>query len=141
MLRAPTLVLLVANFGILAGTLGCDGTQTDEGDDAELSYSDDIQPIFDEHCVSCHAPGGDADGILDLSGDAFTNIAGVAPMGAPATVLIEAGDPDSSYLVAKLRGTQGELGGGGSPMPFGQDPLPPDDLATIVDWVSDGAQP
>ena len=34
---------------------------------ADVNYTSEIQPIFDNHCISCHANGGAYFGNLDLS--------------------------------------------------------------------------
>jgi len=53
---------------------------------------------------------------------------------------IAPGDPEGSYLWAKLNGTQIEAGGDGSPMPLGV-PLDDATLAIIEQWILEGANP
>lgn len=120
-----------------------DGDAPGDGDgDAVLSHAADIQPIWDASCVAaCHEPGGSVGMVLDLSGDAYAAIVGVASMQAPGLSLVEPGDPAASYLVAKLRGTQIAAGGVGGQMPVGVDPLPEETIAQVEAWIAAGAAP
>ena len=62
----------------------------------------------------CHGGSGG----LTLRGDFEVNTVNVPALGAGLD-RIEPGDPDSSYLFHKLRGTQRDVGGGGNRMPLG----------------------
>lgn len=67
-----------------------------------------------------------------------------ATVGAPSQQcasmnLVEPGDPERSYLVHKLRGTQGLVGGGGARMPVGDAPLGDDEEAALEAWIENGA--
>jgi hypothetical protein len=102
----------------------------------------DIQAIWDGKCVMfCHTPGGSAAAMGPLLGAdvSYANIVDKATPSAPIPY-IAPGDPDGSYLWAKLKGTQAEVGGGGSPMPLGV-PLDDATLATIEQWILEGANP
>lgn len=55
--------------------------------------------------------------------------------------LVEPGDPERSYLVHKLRGTQGLVGGGGARMPVGDAPLDDAEEAALEAWIANGANP
>jgi hypothetical protein len=52
---------------------------------------------------------------------------------------IEPGDPDKSYLLRKVSGTQLDAGGTGGRMPLGRPPLSADELATLRRWIEQGA--
>jgi hypothetical protein len=56
-----------------------------------------------------------------------------------ALLRVKAGDPDSSYLVHKIQGTQGTVGGSGGQMPLGRSPLSQDNIDIIRDWIAAGA--
>ena len=58
---------------------------------------------------------------------------------APGMNLIEPGDAEQSYLVHKLRGTQGLAGGGGARMPIADSPLDDVEQAAVEAWISNGA--
>jgi hypothetical protein len=89
--------------------------------------------ILDESCVSCHSAAGKAGG-LDLETDAHAALVDVASSAGP--VLVVPGDPDASFLMAKL---EGELAAGqGGPMPP-SGPLPAEQIELIRQWIADGA--
>ncbi len=105
-----------------------------------------VQRLFDQACVICHAPGVE----LDLEpGVSYADLVGrTAPSYAqPPTdescggVLVTPGDPAASYLYQKLAGTPCA----GSQMPVGEigapAPLQPCALALIHDWIAAGAPP
>jgi hypothetical protein len=53
--------------------------------------------------------------------------------------LVEPFDPAGSYLVMKLRGTAGDVGGVASPMPIGDAALDEADIQAIEAWIANGA--
>ena len=84
---------------------------------------------------SCHDSDNPA-GALDLTpGNAYDSIVWVPAQADSAAMLIESGDPDSSYLVARVEGTTGVF------MPPGiTEPLDPDcRIATLRAWILAGA--
>ncbi|MDP2315821.1 MAG: putative metal-binding motif-containing protein [Pseudomonadota bacterium] len=114
----------------------CDGL-VDE-DNTTLSFSGDIQPIFDAECATCHRsprPQGD----LDLSSDGYDDIVGVASVDLPSMHLVSPGEPADSYLWYKVNGTQATVGGSGDDMPRGGVALSAADLAVIESWITAGA--
>jgi len=52
----------------------------------------------------------------------------------PSALRVDPGSPETSFLVAKLRGTAGS-----SQMPLGAAPLSEESLALIEEWIRDGA--
>ncbi|MFT3916203.1 MAG: hypothetical protein QM704_19640 [Anaeromyxobacteraceae bacterium] len=58
---------------------------------------------------------------------------------APGVKLIAPGDPDSSYLVHKLRGTHALVGGGGARMPIADAALDDAEQAAVEAWIANGA--
>ncbi|WP_045117458.1 hypothetical protein [Plesiocystis pacifica] len=105
----------------------------------ELSHAADIQPIWDANCAveGCHVAGAIAP---DLS-DGYTAMVGVASTQAAGVDYVVAGDAANSYVVAKLAGTQSDLGGAGSQMPLNLEALSDADQALITDWINSGANP
>jgi len=106
-----------------------------------VSLADDVQPVFTSSCATagCHVGAGAPDG-LDLSaGVAYGNMADVASIQLPSMDLIEPGDPDNSYLVRKIEGTQTQAGGLGGRMPAGTSPLSQEIIDMIRVWVEEGA--
>ena len=62
-------------------------------------------------------------------------LVGVASVGAPSIDRVVPGDPDSSFLIHKLEGTQSA----GDRMPLGGPYLDADTIAIIRQWITDGA--
>lgn len=120
---------------------GDPGDGDGDGDPVELSLAADIQPIFDDNCVtSCHQPGG-LSSFMDLT-DAFNSIVGVPSAQADPVLRVDPGSAADSYIVAKLRGTQADLGGSGARMPAGGAPmLDEPTIAMIEAWIDGGALP
>ncbi len=89
--------------------------------------------MLEARCDGCHS-GADADAGLDLSaGSAWASLVGAASTEAPGRTRVVPGDPDASYLVAKLEGTAGDQ------MPLGGAALPAATIATVRAWISAGA--
>lgn len=96
----------------------------------EASWSSDVQPIFQESCVSCHgAPGDDGEIVKEASLDLTTWEGAMA--GSEYGTVIEAGDADASILVEMLED--------GS-MPEEGDPLTPEQIEVIRTWIAEGAE-
>jgi mono/diheme cytochrome c family protein len=83
------------------------------------TYADVRTQVFQKYCLDCHSPPGPAAG-LDLGVYQSLIAAGVVVPGKPA----------DSLLFQKL-----EMG----EMPQGGDPLTPDELKLIADWILAGA--
>lgn len=93
-----------------------------------------VQPIFDNNCAMCHQGEYASVGLaLDASATPESLI-GVAATESDLA-LVAPGDPEASYLLHKIRGTQEEVGGGGMQMPLGSV-LSDEDIATIESWIS-----
>ncbi len=122
------------------------GDPTTSGSDTMLpvlSHAADIQPIWDARCGGdgCHTPGElPLGGGLDLSGNAYGAIVDMPAVGANRP-LVDAGSADGSYMYNKLDGSFLEVGGGGSPMPLAMPALDAGTLATVRDWIDQGAPP
>ena len=101
-----------------------------------ISYAEIIQPIFDGKCVSCHGTSG---GLTLVDG--YANLVGVDSTEAAGMKLVVAGDPDSSYLINKIMGTQADVGGSGVQMPKDGAALDPGSMSAITQWIVDGALP
>ena len=109
-----------------------------------LLFPADVQPILQDTCESflCHGsriPKGD----LRLAPDEYSVLVGIESQEAPGALRVKPGDPDQSYLMAKLLGTQEDLGGSGARMPTGEaimrPPLPDDQIAIFRAWIAEGA--
>jgi len=93
--------------------------------------------VFTPICSECHGPVGASAGLRLDAAVSFSTIVGVASTEVPALSRIEPGDPDNSYLIQKIEGTQAI----GAQMPLGGPPLPAETMAFFREWVSNGALP
>ena len=137
-------------IGALVG-LACagDGTDlTDPGDDNNnggggggTGFAAAVQPILTANCAlsGCHAGSSPAQGMNLSSGQAFANIVSV-PSNESGLLRVKPSEPDSSYLVHKIQGTQSTVGGSGGRMPLGRAALSQAQIDIIRQWIADGAQ-
>jgi hypothetical protein len=132
--------------------------------DDSLSYEADIQPIFDDNCVTdCHIMGGNWPTlILEDAYDTIVDEESLETQTVDELVLIAPFDVENSYIVHKLRGTQGDVVTPDlaqqsmpsievecDPMEKGctkegtmiieDDPLPEAQIQLIEDWINCGA--
>ncbi len=121
------------------GSSSSTGTSTGDG---MPTFDADILAILSPMKCSCHqsAPSGSNGNLSFPPADAYTNLVGVASDDIPGMNLIEPNDPDNSYLLHKLKGTQADVGGAGGLMPIGP-PLDAADIQIVEDWINAGAPP
>lgn len=118
----------------------------DAGDAATVSYSRDVEPIFQQKCVICHHQGG----IIEDLSHPFDPKTGIVNRpngwredhGSPYELLVKPGDADASFLIYKVATDPAifdeETNGG--PMPGAVPNVTADELATIRKWIEDGAK-
>lgn len=113
-------------------------------EDTSVTYSDDVRPIFNQRCTTCHyssSPIG-----VDIQ-NPFSAERGL--VNAKNSWFLENGltdennvtpfDPDASFLLDKLTGNLPADNKGGSPMPFQVPPLDEQEVGILEQWVTDGA--
>jgi WD40 repeat protein len=94
-----------------------------------VSFIRDVAPILVENCIACHNPR------KSESKYVMTTFAQLAKGGQQGEgITLEPGKPDESYLVEMI-GPEGQ-----PRMPYKQDPLAPEKIATIERWVAEGAR-
>src|SRR5512142_962508 len=100
-----------------------------------LSYADNIQPIFDQNCVSCHSASGSASstGLFLDQGNAISSLVNQTATQSPGTRVVPF-DAGSSVLMKRILGTVLNL----NRMPPG-GPLAPPDTSLIKVWINMGA--
>jgi len=103
-------------------------------------FEAEIAPMLQTHCAVCHLTGQEAGNMSLVPAKAVAALVNVKSTEAPALTRVVPGDPDNSYLIMKLEGTQDKHGGVGAQMPFGAPPLSPDQIAKIRKWIADGAK-
>jgi hypothetical protein len=114
---------------------------------ATVSFLDLQAEIFTPSCLfsGCHTTSAPA-ASLRLDGPlACANLVGTPSCLFPNKMRVAAGDPDSSFLVDKLRGTnlsgtpQSSCGQTNEPMPMGGATLSADQIDRVVAWIRGGA--
>ena len=80
-----------------------------------ISFSTQIQPIFDNGCVSCHSGGMDPDLRPENSYDALIDDG-----------YVDTGDPEASELYTKLRGSHDSR-------------ATEEEKLLILQWITEGA--
>ena len=127
--------------GVLDGSAGDDLTQGSDGSDSESELTEatlaQVSEIFSVSCAlsGCHSGAWPAAG-LSLEGDFATRIVGVASGQRPDFKLVNPGNPDSSYLLIKVRGNDEIVS---QQMPPGGT-LPAEQVETIRVWIASGAK-
>lgn len=118
------LSVIVSLLGINCMNGSEDVTGTEQ---SNVSYSTQVQPIFNSRCVSCHGSNGG----VDLSSySALMSSVGINY----GTGLVVAGDADASGLVDKIEANPQF----GTRMPQGGT-LSGDQIQTIIAWINEGA--
>lgn len=130
-----------------------DGESSGGGVDcsAAPSHASDIQPIWDANCVAgCHEPGGvwqSTDLSPGAAYEALVDADGIQTMALTDVSLVIPEDTANSYLLNKLRGTQGDIAGAaaGTRMPQGEGgadvpPLSDAEIELVEQWVACGAE-
>ena len=109
----------------------------------EVSFKDEIQPIFSKRCIACHAPGAYEDGtamggLVLSSGRSAGQLVGTKSIESKLP-RVAPGDLEQSYLHHKLRGTFMSVGGVGVKMPLAGE-MPEDEILLIEEWILGGAK-
>jgi mono/diheme cytochrome c family protein len=108
--------------GFIRGLEKSDGSTP--GSAQAPSFQNDVEPIFQSHCASCHG---------SMAGWDSSSYQSVMTSGNNAPV-VTPGDAANSLLAQKMLGTQSQ---GGIMPPGGL--LPSDLVRVIVDWINAGA--
>jgi len=141
-------VILVLLATTLAACGGGDGTNLDVNgkpiDDTnpsrplEPTLASIQENILTPSCgiSGCHAPGTAPFGLrLDDEALSAQLLINVASSEVPALLRVKPFDPDNSYIIHKIEGTQA----GGERMPLKRTPLSVEQIQIIRDWITDGA--
>lgn len=93
-----------------------------------VSFSNDILPLFEKKCISCH--GGEVDGEIVTESQLDLTTYEAVMAGSEFGPVIEPGDVEGSYLFESV-----ELGD----MPEDDDPLSEKEIEMIREWILAGA--
>ena len=128
--RQPGLRLFA--LGFLVGWIGIACGDDDDDDDSDtvteqppedVSYADDVFPVFRNECLICH---GTAGGLDMTTYDALMQ-------GGQSGPVIVSGDASGSLLVKRIEGTiEPKMPAGGS--------LDKDEISQIRSWIDEGAE-
>jgi hypothetical protein len=100
------------------------------------SYSGVSQVFFANYCTSCHGGAAPANGLSLEPASAYQSLVGVRSSQRTELFLVEAYQPDRSYLIAKLEGGE-QISG--RRMPRNRPPRPQDEIDVIRRWIESGA--
>lgn len=125
-----TLVSIAAGTIWLAGIMLLQPMRQAGAQQTQMSFSEDIAPIFKGWCVSCHQPGGQG---YNASGLDLTSYDGVMK-GTKFGPMVIPGHPDESNLVVLVEGRAKIR------MPFGHKALPDSLRNSIWTWIFQGAK-
>jgi hypothetical protein len=150
LLRLAVTVVISAAAGCSSGSPGAApsarGDAGEEPVEAGVSCAEpaptfaEVQLLFGQSCVSCHAEGND----LDLTASvAYANLVGhPAPQAESCGgVLVVPGSPEASYLYMKLTSAHPCSGEQMPRTEFLPAPLPGCSQALVRDWIGAGAPP
>lgn len=98
----------------------------------EVSFRDDVRPVLEENCASCHT--GDAEGMQEsgLSMASYEDLMAGTRFGP----VVIPGDALSSVLIQVVEGRVDES----IRMPHGGEELTEAETAVLRDWVNQGAK-
>ena len=119
-LRLTICVLFISTLACAATFKAFRPTQT-------IEFTRDIQPIFTAHCVSCH-------GAKKAAGQLRLDHKAAAMKGGISGVVIVPGNSNGSILLTRVTGSDGQ-----AKMPLGGDPLKPEQIELLRQWIAQGA--
>jgi mono/diheme cytochrome c family protein/DNA-binding beta-propeller fold protein YncE len=119
---------LAAAFGLCClATAFADDTKTTTPS-SKVNYSQQIEPIFRQHCQGCHQPAKPEGGLI------MTNPNIMLDKGGDSGMSIVRGKADESHLIAEITPRDGK-----AEMPKGAPPLSDADIDLIRRWINEGA--
>lgn len=114
--------------------IGSEGSGSNEPLSANLQSIQDN--VFTPICTRCHIGASAPEGLRLDAADSYSLLVGVPSAEVPSLLRVMPGNPDESYLVLKLQGSPGIVGG---QMPLGGPYLPAATIDAIRQWITDGA--
>ncbi|MEH6386856.1 hypothetical protein [Pseudomonas profundi] len=131
---------LLTSLSVMAiGTLQAGAVSASAAvEDGSVSFTQAVIPVLRTQCATCHMTGTEPGNLKLYPSAAYDSIVEAKSPGTGATLVVP-GNPDSSYLLHKIKGTHLEHGGTGGRMPFGQRPLADDVISVIEKWIDQGA--
>jgi hypothetical protein len=135
----------VAALALLGACADFDPTSPPTAPDelvATPSFVRDIQPIFTARCAtaSCHNVVTHQRQLTLAAGHAYGQLVGVRSVLAPQYERVTPGDVQRSWLY-RMIAADPALRPGFQRMPLGRTPLTDNQIATIANWIAQGARP
>jgi hypothetical protein len=125
-IRIPLTRSLLALAALLASLTACMERET------RISFSEDVKPVLDEHCIGCHQAGAEG---FEASGLDLTSHAAMM-RGARNGPMVIAGDSLGSNLIVLIEGRADPS----INMPHSGSRIPQTQIDKIKAWVEQGAQ-
>lgn len=140
---AAVAAILAAVLGAVWGCAG-DGTGLDEFGNPLDPGTVRLEPtlgsiqrnVFTPVCTPCHTGAAAPQGLRLDAGVARSYLVDVPSTELPGLFRVRTGEPDASYLVWKVEGRSGIVGGR---MPLGSPPLSTEQVTAIREWIRSGA--
>jgi hypothetical protein len=92
--------------------------------------------VFTPICSQCHIGASAPFGLQLDAAHSYNLLVGVPSAEQSNLLRVKPGDPDNSYMVHKIEGAAGIVGGR---MPLGETPLPQATIDAIRQWIANGA--
>ncbi len=92
--------------------------------------------VFTPICSKCHIGASAPEGLQLDAAHSYNLLVGVPSVEDGSLDRVKPGDPDHSYMVLKIEGAAGIVGG---QMPLNETPLPQATIDAIRQWIMDGA--
>ena len=128
-----SLIIVSCADSITESTPSIDEVNNNNNNNIAPTFSDIQNTIFDQSCAfsGCHANGAINP---NLSGNSHSNI--VNKQSSTGMFLIKPNDPDNSYLLQKIIGSNVI---NGNRMPLNSSPLPQENIDALIEWINNGA--
>jgi len=125
---SASLRLVAVAFLLAAATLSAQDKKkpTTPSPDAGVSYLKAVYPILKDRCEPCHYAKDKKGGLDVTSYAAFMK-------GGKTKNMVVAGDPNASFLIKEIVGSN-------PPMPKNANPLTAPQIELITKWIKEGAR-
>jgi hypothetical protein len=107
---------------------------------ANPSFANDIQPIFTKRCSigGCHSLASRRGNLVLTAGQSYDFLVNRPSVLDSRFDRVEPGNADTSWLV-RMIGDDPDARAGFPRMPLASQPLTPNQIANIINWIENGA--
>lgn len=134
-LVSMTALLAACGGGGGGGSYGGSSPAGGTGTTLEATFASIQANVFTPICTACHVGASAPQGLRLDEANSYALLVGVASAEQPGVARVAPGNPDASYLIAKLEGTAAV----GNRMPLDGTPLTQAEIDVIRQWITDGA--